>query len=58
MKLIKNESLQGIHVCLLTPGGSRFSWLKPQERVVVPNNAVSKQAQTLHRRKRLKITNY
>lgn len=55
MKLIQNTTLQGFFVMLDTPTGPLNLFLKPKERVAVPDNYGGKILDTLIKRKRIKV---
>ena len=57
MKSIKNDSLQSFTVCFHTDKGCKEKWMLPGETVVVPDNFVTEQIRTLHRRRIFKIAN-
>lgn len=56
MKLITNNSLQAFTIFLLTEKGTKEKRLAPKESIAVPENYLSAQVQTLHKRRILKIT--
>lgn len=55
MKTIRNDSIQGFEIYLNTPKGKEIKFLKPSETVVVPDSYVSKQIETLRKRRHLTI---
>ena len=57
MKSIKNDSLQSFTVYFQTDKGCKEKWMQPGETVVVPDNFVTEQIRTLHRRRIFKIAN-
>lgn len=57
MKLIKNDSLQSFTVFFNTEKGCKEKWLRPGESIVVPDNYITEQIKTLHRRRIFKISN-
>jgi len=57
MKSIKNDSMQSFTVYFQTEKGCKEKWMKPGETVVVPDQYVTEQLRTLHRRRIFKISN-
>jgi hypothetical protein len=57
MKIIKNETTQGFEVYLNTTEGRKAVWLKPKQRIVVADSAISEQVVNLSQRKLLRISN-
>lgn len=57
MKLVKNDSLQSFTVSFQTEKGITTKWLQPGESIVVPENYLTEQIKTLHRRRIFKISN-
>jgi len=58
MKLIKNESLQGIQLFIKTPNGGKYEYLAPQKKIVVSESSISSQVKNLANRRKLRILNY
>jgi len=56
-KVIKNYSLQGLSVLLNTENGPKFIWLAPRQAVTVSEAYISVQAQNLHKRRLIQISN-
>lgn len=57
MKVIKNDSYTGREITIKTPTGPNTLWIKPNEQVVVPDQAISNTIKNLAKRRILKITN-
>jgi hypothetical protein len=57
MKVVKNDSLQTLTVYFNTEKGCKERYLKPGESIVVPENYITEQIKTLHRRRLFKISN-
>lgn len=58
MKTIKNETTQGFEIFLNSNGGKTISiWIKPKQKIVVEESAITKQIQVLNKRKILRISN-
>jgi len=57
MKVIKNNSLQAFTVYFNTEKGCKEVWMTPGKSLVVPDNYVTEQVKTLHRRRIFKISN-
>ncbi len=58
MKAIKNETTQGFEIFLNTTRGQTTSvWLKPKQRIVVEDTAITAQILTLSKRKIIRISN-
>jgi hypothetical protein len=57
MKVVKNDSLQAITVYFNTDKGCRERWMQPGESIVVPENYITEQIKTLHRRRVFTISN-
>jgi len=57
MKTVKNETTQGFEVFLKTDYGYKSIWLKPKERIVVEESAISPQLLVLNKRKLVRISN-
>jgi hypothetical protein len=57
MKVVKNDSLQSFTVYFQTENGCKEKWMQPGESIVVPENYITEQLLTLHRRRIFKITN-
>tara|TARA_Y100000310_G_C20405011_1_gene679250 strand:+ start:60 stop:236 length:177 start_codon:yes stop_codon:yes gene_type:complete len=51
MKLVRNESLQGHTIYFKTPRGNKGYYIKPGERLVVPETYISKHVISLQERK-------
>lgn len=58
MKLVKNNSRQSIVAYFQTDQGASERTLKPGESIVVPASFITRQIETLQRRRLFKITNY
>jgi len=56
-KLIKNYSVQGLYVILLTENGAQHKWLEPKQAIRVPEAQISQQIKTLHKRRLVVISN-
>ena len=57
MKVIKNDSYTGREITIKTPSGPNTLWIRPNEQVVVPDQAISNTIKNLAKRRILKITN-
>tara|TARA_R110001592_G_C12576207_1_gene692945 strand:- start:180 stop:356 length:177 start_codon:yes stop_codon:yes gene_type:complete len=57
MKVIKNDSCTGREITIKTPKGPSTLWIKPNEQVMVPPQAISNTINNLAKRRILKITN-
>ncbi len=57
MKAVKNETTQGFQIFLNTSKGLTSLWLKPKERIVVEESAISSQLLVLNKRKIVRISN-
>ena len=57
MKVIKNDSCTGREITMKSPKGPNTIWIKPNEQVVVPDQAISNTIKNLAKRRILKITN-
>ena len=57
MKVVKNNSLQSFTVFFNTEKGNKEVWMTPGNSIVVPDNYVTEQIKTLHRRRIFKISN-
>lgn len=57
MKVVKNDSLQAITVFFNTDKGCKERWMQPGESIVVPENYITEQIKTLHRRRVFTISN-
>lgn len=57
MKVVKNDSLQTLTVYFNTEKGCKSRFMKPGESLVVPENYITEQIKTLHRRRIFKISN-
>ena len=57
MKLVKNDSLQSFSIFFNTEKGSKEKWLEPGQSILVPDNYITEQIRTLHRRRLFKISN-
>jgi hypothetical protein len=57
MKVVKNDSLQAITVYFNTDKGCKERWMQPGESIVVPENYITEQIKTLHRRRVFTISN-
>lgn len=57
MKVIKNDSYTGREITIKTPLGPNTLWIKPNEQIVVPDQAISNTIKNLAKRRILKITN-
>jgi hypothetical protein len=57
MKVVKNDSLQTLTVYFNTEKGCKERYMKPGESIVVPENYITEQIKTLHRRRLFKISN-
>lgn len=57
MKTVKNETTQGFEIFLKTSQGYKSVWLKPKERIVIEESAVSPQLLVLNKRKLVRISN-
>lgn len=57
MKLVKNNSLQTFAVFFNTEKGCMEKYLQPGQSIVVPENYITEQIKTLHRRRIFKISN-
>lgn len=57
MKRVKNDSLQTFVVYFNTEEGCKERYMKPGETLVVPENYITEQIKTLHRRRVFKISN-
>lgn len=57
MKVVKNDSLQAITVFFNTDKGCKERWMQPGETIVVPENYITEQIKTLHRRRVFTISN-
>jgi hypothetical protein len=57
MKVIKNDSCTGREIIITTPKGPHGIWITPNERVVVPDHALTNTVRNLAKRRILKITN-
>jgi len=57
MKIIKNETNQGFEIYLKTNDGQTAIWLKPKEKMIVEDSAISEQLVVLSKRKLLRIIN-
>ena len=58
MKLIANDSLQGLEIYLNTPKGFKSIWLVPGETYVIPEGYITKQIKNLQHRKMVRVTDY
>jgi hypothetical protein len=58
MKVIQNTGVQGIQVIIKTPGGGEYEYLSPRSSVVVPDNGISEQVETLHKQRVIKVSDY
>lgn len=56
-KLIKNYSLQGLHIILETPEGADHVWLEPKKAIRVLESQISQQIKNLHKRRLVVISN-
>jgi len=58
MKAIRNETTQGFEIFLNTDKGRTTSlWLKPKQKIIVEESALTAQILTLSKRKILRISN-
>lgn len=57
MKQIKNSGYQGVQICIKTPKGPEFQYLKPRKSIVISEAQVSNQIRTLAKRRRIEISN-
>jgi hypothetical protein len=57
MKIIKNETNQGFEIYLNTSNGVQPTWLKPKQKMVVEDSAITQQLLVLNQRKLIRITN-
>lgn len=57
MKVIKNETNQGFEIYLNTNNGPTAIWIKPKQKVVVDESALSEQILVFVKRKLLKLIN-
>jgi hypothetical protein len=57
MKIIKNETNQGFEIYLKTNEGQTAVWLKPKEKLVVEDTAITEQLVVLGKRKLIRIIN-
>jgi len=57
MKVVKNDSLQSFTVFFNTEKGCKEVWMTPGKSLVVPDDYVTPQIKTLHRRRIFKISN-
>jgi hypothetical protein len=57
MKVVKNDSLQTLAIFFNTEKGCKERYMKPGESIVVPENYITEQIKTLHRRRLFKISN-
>ena len=57
MKVVKNDSLQTFTVYFSTEKGCKERNMQPGETIVVPENYITEQIKTLHRRRIFKISN-
>lgn len=57
MKIIKNETTQGFEIYLKAENGQQSFWLKPKQRIVVEDSAITEQILVLNKRKLIKLTN-
>jgi hypothetical protein len=58
MKSIKNEGIQGVQILISTPRGPEWQYLPPKKTIVVQDSYITKQAQNLHVRRKIKIANF
>lgn len=58
MKVVTNDSFQGLEVYFITETGVKSYWLAPKESVVVPNPYISKIVHSLQRRKMVTVKDY
>ena len=54
---IKNESLQGLELYVLTPNGSKTYWLEPNATITLPTEYISEQIKVLHARRMIRLFN-
>lgn len=57
-KVIKNDSVQGLELHLVTSQGVKTFWLQPDSFLVVPSNYLTPTVLNLAKRQLLKISNY
>ena len=57
MKVVKNDSLQTLTNYFSTEKGCKERYMRPGESIVVPENYITEQIKTLHRRRIFKISN-
>jgi len=57
MKSIKNETTQGLEIFINTSKGMSSMWIKPKQKIIVEESAISPQILTLSKRRILKISN-
>jgi len=57
MKSIKNETTQGFELFINTEQGQKAIWLKPKQRIIVEDSAISEQVLVFNKRKLIRITN-
>ena len=57
MKQVKNAGYQGVQICIKTPQGPTFQYLKPRKSIVINEAQVSSQMRNLAQRRRIEITN-
>lgn len=58
MKVIKNETTQGFEIFLNSNKGVITSiWLKPKQKIVIEESAITDQILVLNKRKILRISN-
>lgn len=57
MKIIKNETTQGFEIYLNNQNGPQAFWLKPKQKIVVEDSAITEQIVVLSQRKLIKLTN-
>mgnify|MGYP003152443394 CR=1 FL=1 len=58
MKIIQNTGIQGIQIIVKTPTGGEFEYLEPRSSVVIPDNGISEQIETLHRQRLIKVSTF
>lgn len=57
MKRVKNDCMQTIVVFFNTETGCLEKYMKPGETIVVPEDYITEQIKTLHKRRIFKISN-
>lgn len=57
MKAVKNETTQGFELFINTTEGQKAIWLKPKQRIILEDSAISEQLREFNKRKLIKITN-